>query len=138
MPGSDCSRERSQTLCAMGEMASEIAHQIRNPLGGIELITSILGRETAGDGNKQRLVEQILSGVNQVNHLITNYLDLAGNPKPDFKPVNLADLVVETVGSVSHALEAQEAEIRVNTPEFEPLVSGRFRADGPGFHQHHL
>ena len=31
--------------------------------------------------------------------------------------------MVETVGSVSHALEAQEAEIRVNTPEFEPLVS---------------
>jgi signal transduction histidine kinase len=30
--------------------------------------------------------------------------------------------VLETVGAVSHALESQEAEIRVNTPEDEPLV----------------
>ena len=38
-------RERTQTIQAMGEMAAEIAHQLRNPLGGIELFTSILGRE---------------------------------------------------------------------------------------------
>jgi signal transduction histidine kinase len=115
-------RERSQTLSAMGEMASEIAHQFRNPLGGIELIASILGREVAGDGNKERLVEQILSGVKQVNHLITNYLDLAGNPNPILESVDLAELVLETVNAVSPALETQEAEIRVNTPEQASLA----------------
>ncbi len=36
--------ERSNRLAALGEMAAGMAHEIRNPLGGIQLYASMLGR----------------------------------------------------------------------------------------------
>jgi signal transduction histidine kinase len=98
-------RERSQTLAAMGEMAAEIAHQVRNPLGGVKLFASMVGREVAGDGNLDQMVEHILSGVKQVDHLITNYLALADPPRPAVSPWDLRALADEALSASAQALD---------------------------------
>jgi two-component system sensor histidine kinase FlrB len=54
----------------MGEMAMELAHEIRNPLGSIELYASMLDGEYA---------EQIVRSVRLLNHSVTNVLQF-GKP----------------------------------------------------------
>jgi signal transduction histidine kinase len=54
----------------MGEMAMELAHEIRNPLGSIELYASMLEGEYA---------EQIVRSVRLLNHSVTNVLQF-GKP----------------------------------------------------------
>jgi two-component system sensor histidine kinase FlrB len=66
----DLDRERDQRirlerLAAMGEMAMELAHEIRNPLGSIELFASMLEGEYA---------DQIVRSVRLLNHSVTNVL----------------------------------------------------------------
>ncbi|HLQ76350.1 MAG TPA: ATP-binding protein [Terriglobia bacterium] len=66
----DLEREREQRirlerLAAMGEMAMELAHEIRNPLASIELFASML------EGN---YAEQIVRSVRLLNHSVTNVL----------------------------------------------------------------
>ncbi|MBI3814703.1 MAG: hypothetical protein HY279_09625 [Nitrospinae bacterium] len=80
--------ERNSRLTAMGEMAARIAHEIRNPLGSIELFASILQREIA-DENQKRLVNHISSGVKNLNHVISNLLTFTRQPKPVFKEIDL-------------------------------------------------
>jgi two-component system sensor histidine kinase FlrB len=80
--------ERNTRLAAMGEMAARIAHEIRNPLGSIELFASILQREIA-DENQKRLVNHISSGVKNLNHVISNLLTFTRQPKPVFKEIDL-------------------------------------------------
>ena len=63
-------RIRLERLAAMGEMAMELAHEIRNPLGSIELYASMLEGEYAG---------QIVRSVRLLNHSVTNVLQF-GRP----------------------------------------------------------
>src|SRR5215470_7479752 len=63
-------RIRLERLAAMGEMAMELAHEIRNPLGSIELYASMLDGEFAN---------QILQSVRLLNHSVTNVLQF-GKP----------------------------------------------------------
>src|SRR4026207_2191427 len=63
-------RIRLERLAAMGEMAMELAHEIRNPLGSIELYASMLQGEYA---------EQIVQSVRMLNHSVTNVLQF-GKP----------------------------------------------------------
>jgi signal transduction histidine kinase len=63
-------RIRLERLAAMGEMAMELAHEIRNPLGSIELYASMLDGEYA---------DQIVRSVRLLNHSVTNVLQF-GRP----------------------------------------------------------
>ncbi|MBI5183445.1 MAG: PAS domain S-box protein [Nitrospinae bacterium] len=74
--------ERNKRLTAMGEMVAGIAHEIRNPLGSIELFASILKKELSDDEDKKRLVEQISSGVKTLNNIISNTLLFTKSPRP--------------------------------------------------------
>lgn len=76
--------DRNSRLTAMGEMAVKIAHEIRNPLGSIELFTSLLQREITDDSHKN-LLEHISSGIKNLNHVISNLLTFTKQPKPIFK-----------------------------------------------------
>jgi signal transduction histidine kinase len=74
-------RIRLERLAAMGEMAMELAHEIRNPLGSIELYASMLEGEYA---------EQIVRSVRLLNHSVTNVLQFGKPivPAPEWMSVN--------------------------------------------------
>lgn len=59
-----------ERMAAMGEMSMELAHEIRNPLGSIELYASMIEGPYA---------EQIVRGVRLLNHSVTNVLQF-GQP----------------------------------------------------------
>src|SRR5437588_4663602 len=73
-------RIRLERFAAMGEMAMELAHEIRNPLGSIELYASMLDGDYA---------EQIVRSVRLLNHSVTNILQFGKPivPMPAWMPV---------------------------------------------------
>jgi len=80
---------RTRRLAALGEMAAEMAHQIRSPLGGIELYASLLKEK--GDGDSQRVAGEILSAVNRLYTTISHLLSFGAEPAiaADLVPVSL-------------------------------------------------
>lgn len=67
--------KRTERLKVLGQMSATVAHEIRNPLGGIEGFASLLERDLRGDDDKHRLVMNILDGSRSLNHIVTSLLD---------------------------------------------------------------
>ncbi len=82
---------RTDKLAAMGEMAAQIAHEIRNPLGSIELFATTLKKDLEGMDDLRSLTEHISSGVRSMNSIISNLL-LFVNPgqRPQLRPIDVA------------------------------------------------
>ena len=65
---------RSRQLTAMGEMAAVLAHEIRNPLGSIELYASMLEEDLEGRGMHSDYAKAIREEIQRLNNLVTNTL----------------------------------------------------------------
>src|SRR5437868_5097666 len=66
--------EQKKRLAALGEMAAGIAHEIRNPLGGIQLYANTLLTYVADRPAAADLVRKISSGVKGLNSLVSDML----------------------------------------------------------------
>jgi signal transduction histidine kinase len=85
--------QRNERLSAMGEMAVELAHEIRNPLGSIELFASLLMKECSGD--LKRWAENIRVGTRTLNTIVSNMLHFSNPLAPLFSEVNIHDVIQE-------------------------------------------
>jgi len=97
-------RIQLERFAAMGEMAMELAHEIRNPLGSIELYASMIEGEYA---------EQIVRSVRLLNHSVTNVLQFGKVivPAPGRISVNR---LLEGVRAFLQPV-AQQKQIRIET-----------------------
>jgi PAS domain S-box-containing protein len=107
--------QRAKQLQAMGEMAVQLAHEIRNPLGSIELFASLLGNELRGQDDFKGWADQIVTGVKFLNNIVTNMLTFTRTSKPQTKPLELNGLILETLTFVEPVL--QQRKIRLEPPD---------------------
>ena len=66
---------RRSRLAAMGEMAAMLAHEVRNPLGAMELFTGLLLDDLRAQPEPLGLARQVAAGIVDLNHLVTNLLE---------------------------------------------------------------
>lgn len=76
---------REERLQAMGLMAAELAHEIRNPLGSLSLFAGMLIEDLQSQPAQVELAQHIQSGVQRLNTLVTNTLTFSRDitPKPE-------------------------------------------------------
>lgn len=69
--------ERNDRMKELGEMAAQVAHEIRNPLGGIRGFAALLCRDLESNPSQKKLADYIVEGANRLNSLVTEVLDYA-------------------------------------------------------------
>ncbi len=80
-------------LAAIGEMAASVAHEIRNPLGGIRGFTAFLLNDIPVEDNRRRLVEKIDTGARSLERVVNELLDYTRPVELSPKPVSCLELV---------------------------------------------
>jgi len=116
--------QRRSRLLAMGEMAAHMAHEIRNPLGSIELFATLLRRELDHDPDKRDLAERISSGVRSLNHILTNLLLFTRSQKPAADRLGANELVAETLQFARYLLEQNRVDLAVDFSSENPQIQG--------------
>jgi len=91
--------KRKEKFAAMGEMAANIAHEIRNPLGSIELFASLLMKELKEKRHRE-LMAHIIASVKQVDNKIANICLFTKNQLAQVELVEIRTLLEETLDFV--------------------------------------
>jgi two-component system sensor histidine kinase HydH len=108
--------ERKNRLAALGEMAAGLAHEIRNPLGGIQLYASLLAKDVGGMPASLELVNKVSGGVKRLDALVGQVLafsrEIAVNPVE----ADLATIVNRAIEMASAKFDAAEIAWEVEGP----------------------
>jgi signal transduction histidine kinase len=116
--------KRGERLSAMGEMAVELAHEIRNPLGSIELFASLLEKELPADSDMGRWAENIRIGSRSLNNIVSNMLHFANPFSPAFAQVDVHGVISEILRFTEPIMRQREVAVEQNFQASEPQVYG--------------
>ncbi len=111
--------ERKSRLAALGEMAAGMAHEIRNPLGGVQLYASLLEKDLDGQEDSLQWVRKIINGVRSLDVIVNDMLAFTQDQVCQKTEVNLAALITETLDYVRPQVKAKCVNIDVSNVEHD-------------------
>ncbi len=106
--------ETKKRLAALGEMAAGIAHEIRNPLGGIQLYASTLAAEVSDRPVALELVKKISNGVGGLNSLVSDMLAFTRDMQLVRCEEDLSGIVLEAMELAAPSLLSHGVTVRVH------------------------
>lgn len=110
--------EEIDRLSSLGELASGLAHEIRNPLAGIKTSTQVL-KGRFEDENSKKLFNNVISEIDRMNKLISDILNFARPHKPQFKLVEIKNIINETLILMEEHFKKNNITINKNFLEKE-------------------
>ena len=116
---------RSEKLAAIGQLASGVSHELRNPLGAIKNAVFYIRRRVARTElptTEPRVLEflDIMDEeVNVANKVITDLLGFSRVAKPTVSPVNAAGVIED---ALRHAPQPENIDLVKNINENLPMV----------------
>ncbi len=114
---------RTDRLAAMGEIAVKIAHEIRNPLGSIELFATVLKKDLKDFEELKALAGHISSGVKSINNVISNLLlFIRPQQKPNFQAIDICDSLDDSLFFSSHLVNSDNGIDIITRYYSKPLM----------------
>ncbi len=90
-------REASRNLVALAEMATVLAHEVRNPLGSLELLGGLLASDTGLNDDSKQCVQHLQAGVRSLSAVVNNVLRFHSVDASNLQPTKLSDALRSAV-----------------------------------------
>lgn len=101
-------------MTSLGKLSASVVHEINNPLTGIlnfvQLMQRMLGKGVPGEdelGQIQKYLDMVYNETGRVSKTVSNLLAFSRKAKPEFKPVNLNQLLAETLQLTVYQMRLQ-------------------------------
>src|SRR5881628_1408834 len=106
-------RLRSGALAALGRMATQVAHEIKNPLAGLRLYARHLGQRLsrAGDAEGQELAGKIAAGVDHLADVVAEITAFGRPPELHRAPTNVQALLDECLELAAARFDATAIKV---------------------------
>jgi len=103
--------QRKSRLAALGEMAAAIAHEIRNPLGAVQLYASLLEKDLVGQETPLGWVRKISQGVRSMDQTVNDVLTFAQDQPCSKTKIQLTGLIAEVIDYVQPQIQGKQIAI---------------------------
>jgi signal transduction histidine kinase len=116
-------RERlihAEKFAALGEIATKIADEVRNPIAGIRTGIQLIKRETESNESFQKRLEQMVQELNRVEKVLFEILNYSCPKAPHFGKIDLMKLLKESISDINK--DIAEKEISVELRNYGPLI----------------
>lgn len=116
--------ERMNRLASVGQLASGLAHEIRNPLAGMKTSVQVLKRRLVVESQDRNisLFDGILHEIDRLNHLITELLDFAKPRHAEPKKINLLEVIQQTVDWLQPAVTEKGMALNFEVPDLQGMI----------------
>ena len=116
-------RERLRDrLAALGEMAAAIAHEVKNPLAGIEVMAGLLKRQLADSQDAQSILGDIIKEAKMANAIVLEVLDFVRPIRLQVENSSVADAVRDAVSLAESHVPRGHVTVTVELPEYLPAI----------------
>lgn len=109
---------RANKMKELGEMAAHVAHEIRNPLGGIKGFASLLKRDLADNPQLEKMADYIVKGTDNLNELVDQILHYS---RPLHLHIETTDLItllndIKTLLLADAQFKDKEISLKLSSP----------------------
>ena len=112
----------SEKLAATGKLATSLAHEINNPLQGIQGCLE-LAEESVADGERRRsYLMMAKSEVARLSTVVQRILDLYRPVKPAGTPVDLRAVIDDVLGLCGKRMRAAAITVRIEWDDTWPAI----------------
>src|SRR6185295_9361389 len=113
---------RNEKLSAVGLLAAEVAHEIRNPLTVIKMLFHSLNLQFPSNDPRARDVEVMTEKINHLNKTVEQILSDTRSAKPSLGPVDLNAVIADLGLLVRHKLKNQAIKFSLELDPALPKV----------------
>jgi nitrogen-specific signal transduction histidine kinase len=118
-------RERLRDrLASLGEMAAGIAHELKNPLAGIEVMAGLLRRQVPDSVDAQSLLADIISEAKLANSIVMQMLEFVRPVRLQVEQTDLAQVLHQAVTLAESKAPRGEVEVAINMARDLPMIAG--------------
>src|SRR5437870_8102511 len=118
-------RERLRDrLASLGEMAAGIAHELKNPLAGIEVMAGLLRRQVPTEGDAQSLLADIISEAKLANAIVVEMLEFVRPVRLQVERTDVADVLQQSVTLAETKVPRRGVDLKVDLEAGLPAIEG--------------
>ena len=94
-------RERLRDrLAALGEMAAAIAHEVKNPLAGIQVMAGVLKRQLPESPDAHKLLNDIINEAKMANQIVVQVLEFVRPMSLQVESVSIIAVIDDAMATV--------------------------------------
>lgn len=109
---------RNDRLKELGQMAASVAHEIKNPLGGIRGYASLLFKDLSDSKHLQEMTQNIIDGTKALERIVNNVLEYARPIYLDPVSLDITQVIKELIKSIKiDPSFSSDVKINLNLPE---------------------
>ncbi|MGE3177550.1 MAG: nitrogen regulation protein NR(II) [Vicinamibacterales bacterium] len=118
-------RERLRDrLASLGEMAAGIAHELKNPLAGIEVMAGLLRRQVPDSPDAQSLLADIISEAKLANAIVVEMLEFVRPIRLQVERTDVRDVLHQAITVAEGRVPRGGIALSLDLPPTLPMVDG--------------
>jgi PAS domain S-box-containing protein len=118
-------RERLRDrLASLGEMAAGIAHELKNPLAGIEVMAGLLRRQVPDSKDAQSLLADIISEAKLANAIVVEMLEFVRPIRLQVERTDMTDVLHQAVTLAETKARRGDTTVTVDLEVGLPMIEG--------------